>query len=258
MLATVIPVPAQSKTVIHLAAAADLQPLLPSLLESFRTQTGIQVTTSYSSSATLATQIENGAPFDLFLSADSASPDRLVHEGLTTEASPVRYARGTLVIWTRNDSPYTSLSVKTLRDPSLESVAIANPNHAPYGRAAVAALHALGLTQTLASKLRTAENIAQAAQFAESGSAQIGLISLTYALSPRLRREGHYIEMPRDSYPPIEQAAVILKRTGHKEEAQAFLKFLLTAPVEKQLQAGGLQPPSSALTTPASNGSASR
>jgi molybdate transport system substrate-binding protein len=129
-----------------------------------------------------------------------------------------------------------------LRDPSLKTVAIANAEHAPYGRAAEAALKNLGLYDQIKPRLVVAENIAQTAQYVDSGNAQVGLISLTSALSDRLRANGHYIEMPHDSYPPILQGAVVLKNSADKAAAHQLLDFLMSSPVQKELASRGLEP----------------
>ncbi len=227
---------------LRLAAAADLQPVLPPILAEFEQQTHVHVDAAYQSSATLAMQIQNGAPFDLFLAADLSFPQRVISEGLADADKPLTYARGTLVLWTRNDSPFRQLSVDTLRDPALKALAIANPEHAPYGRAAVASLRKLGLYDRLKPKLVIAENIAQAAQYADSGNAQAGLISLTSALSERLKANGHYIAMPRDSYPAILQGAVVMKNSSHRTQAHQLLDFLMSPAVQKELEARGLEP----------------
>ena len=120
-------------------------------------------------------------------------------------------------------------------------MAVANAEHAPYGRAARAAIAKLGLAATLQDKTVVGENIAQTAQFAESGNASAGLISLTSALSPRLRSEGSYIEMPHDAYPPILQGAVVLKQ--QQAVAHQFLDFLLSPAIQKQLTERGLRAP---------------
>ena len=227
---------------LHVAAAADLQPVLPPILAEFEKQTGVHAEASYSSSATLTTQIENGAPFDIFFAADLSFPQRLASGGLADSSAPIPYARGTLVLWARKDAPLANLSLQTLSDLSLKSVAIANPEHAPYGRAAKAALASLKL-DALTPKLVVAENIAQAAQFADSGNAEVGLISLTSALTPKLQADGRYVEMPRSSYPPIVQGAIVLKRTANSKDAHRLLDFILSAPVSKELAERGLAPP---------------
>ncbi len=233
---------ASAQQPLRVAAAADLQPLLPNVLKQFTAQTGIPVQASYKSSATLATAIINGAPFDLFLAADFSFPQRVIAAGRAEESEPIAYARGTLVLWTRNDAPFRKLSIASLRDNALKSVAIANPGHAPYGRAAVAALHHLGLYDMLKPKLVVAENIAQAAQYADSGNAQLGFISLTSALTPRLQASGHFIKVPRENYPPILQGAVVIKGSSNAQAAHRFLAFLASAPIARELHAGGLAP----------------
>ena len=234
---------AQQPGTLRVAAAADLQPVLPPLIDQFEKQTHQKIEASYASSATLATQILNGGPFGLFLSADLSFPRKVIAAGLADSAEPVPYARGTLVLWARNDSPAQPLSIDSLRNPSLRNVAVANAEHAPYGRAARAAIEKLGLTDALKSKLVIAENIAQTAEYADSGNAEVGLISLTSALTPRLSSAGKYIAMPEDSYPPILQGAVILKAGPAREEAHQFLDFLLSPPIRKQLAERGLKAP---------------
>ncbi len=163
---------AQQPGTLRIAAAADLQPVLPPLIDQFEQQTHQKVEASYASSATLATQILNGGPFSLFLSADLSFPQKVIAAGLADSAEPVPYARGTLVLWARSDSPAQQLSIDSLRNPSLKNVAVANAEHAPYGRAAKAAIEKLGLTDALQGKLVVAENIAQTAQYADSGNAR--------------------------------------------------------------------------------------
>jgi molybdate transport system substrate-binding protein len=234
---------AQENGTLKVAAAADLQPVLPALIEQFEQQFHKKVEASYASSATLATQILNGGPFGLFLSADLSFPQKVAAAGLADSAQPIPYARGTLVLWARNDSPVQPLSIGSLRSPSLRTVAVANAEHAPYGRAAKAAIEKLGLADALKGKLVVAENIAQTAQYADSGNADAGLISLTSALTPRLSSDGKYVPMPEDSYPPLLQGAVVIKQGPYAEEAHQFLAFLLSPPIRKQLAERGLKAP---------------
>lgn len=242
-LAFLSPVPAQ--TPLRVAAAADLEPVLPPILEQFHQATDIRAEATYQASAMLTTQIMNGAPFDLFLSADLGYPRKLLDAGLADAAgntTPIIYAKGTLVLWTRKDSPLAPPSLDLLRNPALKRLAIANPDRAPYGRAAVAALTALGLYDTLKPRLVTAENIAQAAQFVDSGNADAGLISLTSALAPHMAAAGSYFVIPRGLYSPIEQGAVIVSNTTQRLAAQKFLDFLLSPPIQAQLAKSGLTP----------------
>jgi molybdate transport system substrate-binding protein len=246
-LAGTLDMHAQTAKVLKIAAAADLQPVLPPLAAEFEGETGVKIEASYASSATLATQMLNGAPFDLFLAADLSFPQRVAAAGLAAESAPVPYARGTLVLWARHDSPVRKLkeglSLAVLKDPALEKVSVADAAHAPYGRAAMAAIEHLGLKEQLQSKLVVAQNIAQAAQFVESGNAEIGFISLTAALTPRMQSEGSYIAVPEDAYPPILQGAVILKNSASMEAAQGFLRFLESPAIRKQLSERGLKTP---------------
>lgn len=236
---TALAAPAQQQA-LRVAAAADLQPVLPGIMKQFTAQTGIPAEASYKSSATLATAIINGAPFDLFLAADFSFPARVIAAGRAEEREPVAYARGTLVLWARNGSRIRALSMEALRDPAVKTISIANPQHAPYGRAAEVALKHLGVYDAVKSKLVVAENIAQAAQYADSGNADVGLISLTSALTPHMKLDGHYVEVPSGDYPPILQGAVVVKGAQGVQAAHRFLEFLSSPAVALELNAGGL------------------
>jgi molybdate transport system substrate-binding protein len=239
---------------LRIAAAADLQPVLPPILADFEKSTGIHAEATYQASAALTAQIQNGAPFDLFLSADLSYPQRLIDSGLADTASvknasgqvnakaPITYAQGTLVLWARKDSQWPTPSLATLKDPALNRLAIANPDRAPYGRAAVAALTSLKLYDRLKPKLVTAENIAQTAQFAETGNADAGLISLTSAKTEHLSAIGSYFLIPRDLYTPIQQGAVVVTKSTQRTGATTFLAFLLSSSTQKQLAKSGLTP----------------
>ncbi len=230
----------------RIAAAADLEPVLPPILQQFQQTTGIHVDATYQASAALTTQIENGAPFDVFLSANLDYPRKLIAAGVAQgiEGSadvPVIYATGTLVLWTRNGSALGPPSLDLLRNPALKRLALANPDRAPYGKAAVAALKKLGLYDALKPRFAIAENISQAAQFVDSGNADAGLISLTSAKTPRLSSSGSYIEIPSDDYPPIEQGAVLVSKSIERAAAKKFLQFLMSAPIQEQLAKNGLK-----------------
>ncbi len=226
---------------LQLACAADLQPVMPTLAAAYEHAAGVHLVTSFGSSATLAQQLANGAPQDLFLSADTTHPQQLIDAGIAM--GPVTpYSHGVLVLWARNDSRLQPISLNTLKDSRLTHLAIANPAHAPYGLAAQQAIQNLGFYTLLQPKLAVAENIAQTAQFAESGNAQAGLISLTIASSEHFRAIGSFVRIPRDAYASIQQSGVILKSSKQPALAKAFLDWLTSPAVQQQLKSFGLDP----------------
>jgi molybdenum ABC transporter, periplasmic molybdate-binding protein len=227
---------------LHVAAAADLQPVLPVLAERYEKATGTKIVASYGSSSTLATQILNGAPVDLFLSADFVFPEKIVAAGLADGTAPTQYAKGTLVLWARKDSPLQPISLDTLMDKRVASVAIANDLHAPYGQAAVAALKRMHMYDQVKPHLVIAENISQAAQFVESGNAQLGMISLTAASSSRFQTEGTFVRVPTSSYAPLVQCAVVIAKSKMRADAHAFLDWILKPEIQALMGTMGLEP----------------
>ena len=222
---------AQACGQITVAAAADLNVALTEVAAGYQKQTGRTVKLSFGSSGNLFTQIENGAPFDVFFSADLDYPKKLIDDGFAERSSLYRYAVGRLVVWvpasSSLDLEHRGLNV--LLDPSVKKIAIANPQHAPYGRAAVAALRHFELYEKVAGRLVLGENVSQAAQFVESGNAQAGIVAFSHALSPAMKDKGRYWEIPADAYPALEQGAVVLPHSQNKKEAAAFLDYLKTA-----------------------------
>jgi molybdate transport system substrate-binding protein len=212
------------------AAAADLNPALQELSAGFEKKTGIKVKLSYGASGGLTQQIQNGAPFDLFFSADMDYPRQLVAAGAADGTSLYQYAVGRLVLWVPSDSTLDveHAGIKVLLDPAVKKIAIGNPQHAPYGRAAVAALKHYGLYDQVSDRLVLGENISQAAQFVESGNAQVGFVALAHAASPAMKGKGKYWEVPGDAYPPLAQGVVVLSHSPHKEEAAEFLNYVRT------------------------------
>ena len=225
---------------LRVAAAADLQPVMPVLSQAYEKATGIKLVVSFGSSSTLATQILGGAPMDIFLGADFTYPEKVVAAGLADATAPTSYAKGTLVLWTRKDSGLLPLSMERLTDPRVKTLAIANELHAPYGRAAVAALRKMKLYDAVSPHFVVGENITQAAQFVESGNAQLGLISLTAASTEHFKEIGTYVLVPTTEYPQILQYAVIMKNSDRKADAHAFLDWLLSSPVQEGLPKLGL------------------
>jgi molybdate transport system substrate-binding protein len=186
---------------------------------------------SFGSSGNLFTQIENGAPFDVFFSADMDYPKKLIDSGFADGPSLYRYAVGRLVLWVPASSSLDlqHRGMNVLLDPSVKKIAIANPQHAPYGRAAVAALRHFELYEKVADRLVLGENVSQAAQFVESGNAQVGIVALSHALTPAMQDKGRYWEIPADAYPALNQGVVVVSHSPNKKEAAAFLDYLKTA-----------------------------
>ncbi len=212
---------------IKIAAAADLTFAFKDVAAQFEKQTGSRLKLTYGSSGNFFSQIQNGAPFDLFFSADVGYPQKLEAAGLTEPGTTYEYASGKLVIWVPNASKLDlSRGLAALLDPGVGKIAIANPQHAPYGVAAVAAMRHAGVYDKVESKLVLGENISQTAQFVQSGNADVGLLALSLALAPAMRDNGRYVKIPESDYPPLIQAAVILKSSHHKELAKQFMKFL--------------------------------
>lgn len=214
---------------IAVAAAADLKFALDEIVNAFAgARPGITVSVAYGSSGSFFAQLERGAPFDLFLSADEEYARRLADAGHTLEPA-FRYAVGRIVLWTPRSSGLTldRAGIAAVKDPAVRHIAIANPRHAPYGRAAEAALRSLGVYAAVADKLVIGENVAQAAQFVQSGAAEVGLIALSLALAPAMREQGTYWEVPQEAYPRLAQSGVILRGTGNAGGARAFRGFLL-------------------------------
>jgi molybdate transport system substrate-binding protein len=232
---------------IRVAAAADLQFALDELAAQYQKQTGRKIDVSYGSSGNFFAQIQNGAPFDVLLSADIEYPRKLAEAGLAEPGTLYEYAVGRIAIWMPADAPadLAKLGWKALLDPGVEKIAIANPEHAPYGRAAVAALRNAGIYDQVRPKLVYGENIAQAAQFVSSRNAQAGILALSLAISPPMRG-GKRWEIPANLHAPIEQGAVILKSAKDKEGAREFLVFLKSATGRKILDSYGFTLPAPA------------
>ncbi len=226
---------------LKIAAAADLQPVLPELAKQYEAKSGVHITSSFGSSATLTQQIQNGAPEDVFLSADCVHPQQLADGKLTIDPQPTQYARGVLVLWARRDSPAQPLSLGSLPGPRVIKIAVANDLHAPYGQATTAAIRALKMQDGLRGKLVVGENIMQTAQFAETGNAQAAFISLTIASSPHFRETGSFIRIPAN-YPLIRQCGVALRAGANHDAGEAFLHWLTGDAVQNELPRFGLDP----------------
>ena len=238
---------AQEKSAPELvvAAAADLSSALKDIADGYEKKTGVKVKLSFGASGALTQQIQNGAPFDLFFSADMDYPRQLVSGGAADGASLYQYAVGKLVLWVPADSPldveHKGMSV--LLDPSVKKISVANPQHAPYGRAAVAALKHAGMYDQLSDRLVLGENVSQAAQFVESGNAQAGFVALAHAVAPAMQGKGKYWEVPSDFYPPLAQGVIVLSYSQHKKEAAEFVAYVKTKETAALLQRYGFTLP---------------
>ncbi len=221
---------AQEKAGSHqlvVAAAADLSSALQEICDGYEKKTGVKVKLSFGASGALTQQIQNGAPFDLFFSADMDYPRQLVTASAADGSTLYQYAIGKLVLWVPADSALDveHQGVNILLDPAVKKIAIANPEHAPYGRAAVATLKHFALYGQVADRLVLGENISQAAQFVESGNAQAGFVALAHAAAPSMKGKGKYWVVPDAAYPALAQGVVVLTHSRHKKEAAEFLEY---------------------------------
>jgi len=228
---------------INVAAASDLSFALREITRQFERDTGNTVHLTLGSSGNFYAQIVNGAPFDVFLSADMEYPRQLEAKGYAVSGSTFVYGVGRIAIWvpSRSTVDLEKLGIRALLDSSIKKVAIANPAHAPYGRAAVAALEKAGLYDSVKSKLVLGENISQAAQFVQSGAADAGIIAVSIALSAPMRETGRHRVIPTDMYPQLEQGAVLLKHAG--AAGKAFHQWLRRPGAQQILQKYGFGGP---------------
>lgn len=225
---------------ITVAAAADLNFAMKEIAAKYEAQSSTKVKLTFGSSGNLTAGIRNGAPYDLFFSADAEYPKQLETAGLTESGTMYEYAIGHLVLWVPQDS---KLDVSK-GWPVLEQarkISIANPQHAPYGRAAVAAMKSAGVYESALDKLVLGENISQTAQFVQTGNAEVGVLALSLALAPTAK--GKYWLVPADTYPPIRQAAVMLQRASDKQAARKFLEFMKSDASREILKRYGFEKP---------------
>jgi len=231
---------AQARRALTVAAASDLQAALPEVIKRFERDANATVTVSFGSSGNFFAQIQNGAPYDVYVSADIDYPKRLIASGRADASSLYQYATGRLVLWTRKDSGIdVSVGLRGLSDPRVKRIAIANPKFAPYGRAAEAALRYEKIYDAVRDKLVLGDNISQTAQLVDSGNASVGLIALSLAVGPALRARGTYSEIPAAAHPPIDQAAVIVSASMRQPLAREFLAYLKRPDISQHLHRFG-------------------
>lgn len=245
LVAGLVPVFAQSPSggTLAVAAASDLQSVFPEIVSRFEKATGSKVNVSFGSSGNFFAQIQNGAPFDVYFSADVDYPLQLIASKQADTGSFYQYATGRIVLWTRKNSGIdVKAGLQTLRDAKVRRIAIANPQHAPYGKAAVAAMQSANVYDAAKPKLVFGENISQTAQLVDSGNAEAGIIALALALGPSLSASGTFAEIPASAHPPIEQAAVVVSASRQKALGQRFIDFLKTPDSLQLLRRFGFTP----------------
>jgi molybdate transport system substrate-binding protein len=225
---------------IRVAAASDVGPVLKRLVREFEKQSGVKTEVSTGSSGSLFAQIVNGGPYDVFLSADIDYARKLEESGFAAAGSLRQYAQGRLVLVVRSGIEGKDAGA-ALSSPDIRKVAIANPQHAPYGRAAMKMLEKMGLSAQMEPKLVRGENVAQAAQFVYSGNADAGLIGMSHARE--MEKMNRVIVLPDGSYPPIEQAGVVIKASKAKAQAARFLEFLVSPWAQTIFAEFGFKPP---------------
>jgi molybdate transport system substrate-binding protein len=214
---------------LRVAAAADLKFALDALLDDFRREhPGCDVRVTYGSSGNFHAQLTHRAPFDIYFSADIDYPRALIKADVADESELFEYAVGRIVLWVPARSPIDvqGLRHEALLHPAARKIAIANPAHAPYGRAAEAAMRDLGVYERVQDRLVLGENIAQAAQFIESGAAEIGIIALALAIAPEMKDKGRYWEIPLEHFPRKLQGGVIPRHARNPEDAARLRDFV--------------------------------
>ena len=221
LLAAVSPAAAQDKT-ITVFAAASMKNALDEIDAAYTAKTGVKFSVSYAASSVLAKQIEQGAPFEIFFSADSNYPQQLVDHG-KAGGTPVPYAFGHLVMWSASID-MKNVQVADLEQPKFGRIAIANPQHAPYGKRAEQALRAAGVWAPLQSRLVFGDNIGQTAQFAQSGNAQVGLVAESLVVNSPVM--GSYAPVPPSLYEPLKQSFVLTKKGAENPLAQDFAHYV--------------------------------
>ncbi|MHB1165756.1 MAG: molybdate ABC transporter substrate-binding protein [Candidatus Nanopelagicales bacterium] len=230
-------------SVVRVAAASDLAFALDGLADLLAAEhPGIELRVTYGSSGQFAQQLRNGAPFDLFLSADSAYVDVLVADGLARRQDAFAYAVGRLVTWYPSLPP-PDPGIAGLAHPSIRTVANATPPPAPSGRAAMAALDSAGLGAAVGPKLVRGENVAQAAEFARTGNADAAIIALSLVVAGPLSDQGTWAEVPLDLYPRLEQSGVVLAAAEDRASAEAVRDLILSEQGRQVLQRFGFSLP---------------
>ena len=207
---------------LTVAAASDLTPVFEELGREFESATKTKVVFVFGSTGMLTRQIENGAPFDLFAAANVSYIDQLDQKGLMIPDSKAIYARGRITLWTAEGSPIRLQGIADLARPEVQRIAIANPDHAPYGLAAKQALQSAGIWDRVQPKIVYGDNIRQTLQYAQTGNVEVAIVSLSLSVSSN----GRWTLIPEELHQPIDQGLAIMKTTKNEPAARAFITFL--------------------------------
>ena len=220
---------------VTVAVAANFTSTMKTLAAKFEAKTGNKVVVSFGSTGKLYTQIVNGAPYDVFLSADTARPQLLEQNGKAVVGSRFTYALGRLVLWSAKPGVVDTEGT-ILNDGDFEHIAIANPKTAPYGAAAMEVMNGLGVYDTIKSRIVEGDNIAQTYQFVATGNALIGFVALSEV---EAKKTGSWWEVPQGYYTPIRQDAILLKRAAHNAAAKRFMAFLRSGAAQAIIAGSG-------------------
>lgn len=214
---------------LYIAAASDLVFCLEEMNAAFKQrEPDADIKLTLGSSGNFHAQIKNGAPYEVFLSADLSYPNDLAASGHADARTLTRYAIGRVVLWTVNPAIDVSAGLAALAQPVVKRIAIANPEHAPYGRAAKTAIERAGLWNTVNAKIIYGENISQTAQFVQTGNAEAGLVALSLVLAPKMRGTGKYFLVPQEAHSPLEQGAILTTRGAANLLATRYIQYLRT------------------------------
>ncbi len=222
---------------VQAAVAANFIPPFREIAEEFQKATGHQVQISAGSSGKFYAQIKNGAPFEVFFSADDERPKRLEHEGLGVQGQRFTYAIGRLVLW--SPEPKLVNGEETLRNGTFNHLAMANPKTAPYGTAAMQVMQKLGVWESLQPRLVQGENLGQTIGFIDSGNAQLGFLALSQVMDPKLKGKGSRWDVPTSLHDPIRQDALLLTNGRNNAAAKALVEFMHGAQAQGIIQRYG-------------------
>lgn len=240
------PAPTHEPITLTVSAAADLMPAFQELGTLFTAETGVEVAFNFGSTGQLAQQIEQGAPVDVFAAANQLYIDQLLREELVLPDTAALYAIGRITLWTRADNPLHFERLDDLAQPGVTRIAIANPDHAPYGVAAREALETAGLWDRLQDKLIFGENVAQTLQFAETGNVDVAIVALS--LSIAAGESGRWTLIPAELHNPLNQALAVVNSTRHEPEARQFALFVNSPAGRAVMQAYGFILPGETVT----------